>query len=486
MSLVAAAATTFGFDARASPGSRRRRRADSHSSRTAAARSATASRSRGRSSRIPGGTGALMEKLANERGAAAFERAVFTVAAVERRGARRRDDEIAFLPAHRLSALIKERKLTSTQAHATSISTRIKRLDPTLLCAVTIMEEQALRRGARGPTPRSRPGKYRGPLHGHSVRRQRSLLDERRAHHVGLDGFRESHHRRRRRGRRAAARRRRGADGEAGDGPVRARRPVVSRPHEQSVGHPARLERVVGRPGVGDRGGLRRVRHRHRDVGLDRVAGARVRTERAASDVRPREPLRRNGARVVAGSRRSDLPHDRRLRDGVQRDSRRRREGSVDRDDAVPIRSQHQALLGAHRRRRERAEGVRRQAARARRRSEADRPAAAARRAAAGCGAESAAAFDFYVQRRRRSSASISRRCRHAAVGAEAAAAAARVSAAAAGAAAAVAAARPRRSRRSDRWRRSRAAPAAASRARSTSFRRSAAAHPHLRRWRSC
>ena len=111
----------------------------------------------------PGGTGALMEKLVNERGAAAFHRAVFTVP--KWTGAVPNDPEtIAFLPAHRLSALLKERKITSTQLTRIYLD-RIKRLDPTLLCAVTIMEEQALAEAARADEE-IRAGKYRGPLHG--------------------------------------------------------------------------------------------------------------------------------------------------------------------------------------------------------------------------------------------------------------------------------------------------------------------------------
>ena len=73
-------------------------------------------------------------------------------------------DDIAFLPAHRLSALIRERKLTSTQFTRIYLD-RLERLDPTLLCAVTIMKEQALAEAARADTE-IRAGKYRGPLHG--------------------------------------------------------------------------------------------------------------------------------------------------------------------------------------------------------------------------------------------------------------------------------------------------------------------------------
>ena len=111
----------------------------------------------------PGGTGALMEKLARERGRAAFDRAVFTVE--KYRGAvPTSDEDIAFLPAHRLSALLKERKITSTRLTAIYLE-RLKRLNPTLLCAVTIMEESA-RTEAANADAEIAAGKYRGPLHG--------------------------------------------------------------------------------------------------------------------------------------------------------------------------------------------------------------------------------------------------------------------------------------------------------------------------------
>ena len=111
----------------------------------------------------PGGTGALLEKLRKERGAKAFDRAVFAVdkwsGAVPTN-----DDDIAFLPAHRLSALLKERKITSAKLTDIYLA-RLKRLDPTLLCAVTIMEEHARAEAARADEE-IKAGKYRGPLHG--------------------------------------------------------------------------------------------------------------------------------------------------------------------------------------------------------------------------------------------------------------------------------------------------------------------------------
>ncbi|HEV8410148.1 MAG TPA: amidase [Gemmatimonadaceae bacterium] len=111
----------------------------------------------------PGGTGAILEKLRKERGAQAFDRNPHSVekwsGAVPSN-----DDDIAFLPAHRLSALLKARKITS--ARLTDIYlTRLKRFNPTLLCAVTILESQAREEAARADAEIA-AGKYRGPLHG--------------------------------------------------------------------------------------------------------------------------------------------------------------------------------------------------------------------------------------------------------------------------------------------------------------------------------
>jgi len=160
MSLVTAAATTFGFGARAL--------AQAPGGGQAAPQAALPPLGNGEPiswtfQPYPGGTGALMEKLIHERGAAAFQRSAFVVepwtGAVPTS-----PDEIAFLPAHRLSALIKAKKITSTKLTQIYVD-RLKRLDPTLLCAVTIMEEQGLAEAARADAE-IKAGKYRGPLHG--------------------------------------------------------------------------------------------------------------------------------------------------------------------------------------------------------------------------------------------------------------------------------------------------------------------------------
>jgi Asp-tRNA(Asn)/Glu-tRNA(Gln) amidotransferase A subunit family amidase len=111
----------------------------------------------------PGGTGALMEKMVKEHGAKMFDRATFTtepfVGAVPTS-----EEEIVFMPAHRLSAMLKARKITSVKL-TTIYLERLKRLNPTLLCAVTIMESQALAEAAKADAE-IKAGKYRGPLHG--------------------------------------------------------------------------------------------------------------------------------------------------------------------------------------------------------------------------------------------------------------------------------------------------------------------------------
>lgn len=161
MSLVTAAATTFGFGARAlaqvpTGGGQGAQQAPPPQLGNGEPISWTFQP-------YPGGTGALMEKLINERGAAAFKRSVFTVEKWSG-PVPTSPDEIAFLPAHQLSALLKEKKITSTRLTQIYLE-RIKRLDPTLLCAVTIMEDQALAEAARADAE-IKAGKYRGPLHG--------------------------------------------------------------------------------------------------------------------------------------------------------------------------------------------------------------------------------------------------------------------------------------------------------------------------------
>lgn len=162
LSLATAAATTFGFGAKAL--------AQAPTTGAGAPQQAPPPPPLGNGEPIawtfqpyPGGTGALMEKLINERGAAAFKRATFTVQPWSG-PVPTSAEEIAFLPAHRLSALLKAKKITSTDLTRIYLD-RLERLDPILLCAVTIMREQALAEAARADAD-LKAGKYHGPLHG--------------------------------------------------------------------------------------------------------------------------------------------------------------------------------------------------------------------------------------------------------------------------------------------------------------------------------
>jgi len=165
MSVVAAAATTFGFGARAL--------AQGAAAPGAAPGQAPAPPPPpplGNGEAVswtfqpyPAGTGALMEKTIREQGASAFQRANFVVEKWSG-GVPIAAEDLAFLPAHRLSALLKERRITSMQITKIYLD-RLKKYDPTLLCAVTIMEDQALAEAAQADKEIA-AGHYRGPLHG--------------------------------------------------------------------------------------------------------------------------------------------------------------------------------------------------------------------------------------------------------------------------------------------------------------------------------
>ena len=303
----------------------------------------------------PGGTGALFERLLRERGVAAFARAPHVPPAWSGTMPTA-DEDLAFLPAHRLSALLRARKVTSTR-----LTRDLPRAAATPQPDAELRRDAARDAGARRGT-QGRCGDRRRPLSRAAARRavrpQGPLLDQGHSHDLGRARLQGSGHRRGRGDRRAPPGRRRGPGRQAVDRHLRAERSVVRRPHQQPVEPVARVERVVSGTVIGGRRRLCRVRDRHGDAGVDRVAGDPLRHHRAAADVRPCQPLRRHGARLVARSRRADVPHRRGLRDGLQRAARRRREGPVDGDDAVPLRPSRRSRAPSRRRRSGRAEGT--------------------------------------------------------------------------------------------------------------------------------
>ncbi|WP_425155166.1 amidase [Candidatus Palauibacter sp.] len=110
----------------------------------------------------PGGTGALLEKYWRA-GLNPFERTPIELEPWQ--GAvPSSEEEVAFLPVHRLAALVRERHVSPTELFEIYIE-RIKRYDPVLLCAVTILEDRG-REEAEQAEAEIRAGEWRGPLHG--------------------------------------------------------------------------------------------------------------------------------------------------------------------------------------------------------------------------------------------------------------------------------------------------------------------------------
>lgn len=111
----------------------------------------------------PGGNGALVERMWREHGSSLFESSEIAISPWE--GPVPSDpEELAFLPVHRLSALLRDAHITSEELTGIYLE-RLKRFDGTLLCAVTILEERALAEARRADEELVR-GEWRGPLHG--------------------------------------------------------------------------------------------------------------------------------------------------------------------------------------------------------------------------------------------------------------------------------------------------------------------------------
>ena len=111
----------------------------------------------------PGGTGALMEKLWHETDGNPFARTEIDIEAWSG-PVPTSEEDLAFLPVHRLAALIRAREITSAELTEVYLD-RLRRLDPVLLCAVTILEGRA-REEARQADAEISAGDWRGPLHG--------------------------------------------------------------------------------------------------------------------------------------------------------------------------------------------------------------------------------------------------------------------------------------------------------------------------------
>lgn len=74
------------------------------------------------------------------------------------------DESLAFLTVRELAELVKTRKVTSKQLTGMYLA-RLKRLDASLHCVITLTEDRALKQAATTDAEIA-AGKYRGPLHG--------------------------------------------------------------------------------------------------------------------------------------------------------------------------------------------------------------------------------------------------------------------------------------------------------------------------------
>ena len=108
-----------------------------------------------------GGTGAFLDALAKEKRTSVRQEIKVQAWQGEVPDS---DTEIAFLPLHRLAALIQAKKLSPVKLTDIYLK-RMKQLDPKLFCVVTLMEESA-RKEAKQAETEINQGKYRGPLHG--------------------------------------------------------------------------------------------------------------------------------------------------------------------------------------------------------------------------------------------------------------------------------------------------------------------------------
>ncbi|MBI70159.1 MAG: amidase [Gemmatimonadetes bacterium] len=111
----------------------------------------------------PGGTGALLDRLWKEDGGSPSQ--ISEIGIDPWTGPLPTNPaEIAFLPVDRLAALIRQRKISSVELTEIYLD-RMKKFDPTLLCAVTILEDRAYNEAKKADRELQR-GQWRGPLHG--------------------------------------------------------------------------------------------------------------------------------------------------------------------------------------------------------------------------------------------------------------------------------------------------------------------------------
>jgi hypothetical protein len=242
----------------------------------------------------PGGTGSLLEKMWREDGGSPFTREPMVIEPWSG-SIPDAEEEIAFLPVHRLAALIRERHISPTELTEIYLE-RLKRYDPVLLCAVTILEGRG-REEAQEAEAEIRRGEWKGPLHGIPWGVKDLFTVAGAPTTWGAEPFRNQVIE---------------EDAEV----VRRLREVPGKDQEP-LERGAGVQRLVGRPSLGHGSRLCRLRNRKRNPGLHHLTGASLWPERPSPHVREGFPAWGNGAGVEHGQGGSPLPVHRGLRPGL-------------------------------------------------------------------------------------------------------------------------------------------------------------------------
>jgi hypothetical protein len=267
--------------------------------------------------RVPRGPGAAHPAARAAAAEAARPARLAPVAAAPR------DADLAWQPVAVLAELLRTGRVTSTRLTRLAIE-RMKRHDPVLKCVITLTEERALRSAAAADAEIA-AGRYRGPLHGIPYGAKGPTLGARLPDDVGRGPVPRPDDRRRRRGDPAAGRGGRGlvaklslgelAQGDVwfGRGPTDAAGDEAKTRSGVRTRNPWKTDQGSSGSSAGPAsavaGGPRAVRHRERDARQHLVAEHAVRRDRAAADVRAGAAHRGDGALVVDGQARADLPH---------------------------------------------------------------------------------------------------------------------------------------------------------------------------------
>ena len=226
-------------------------------------------------------------------------------------------EDLAFEPVTVLSQLLERGDVTSTELTRMYLA-RLKRFSDRLNCVVTLTEDLALAQAADADQE-IRAGRYRGLLHGipwgakdlFATRGVRTTWGARPYEQQVIDLDATVVERLRGAGAVLVAKLSMGALARGGvwfGGSTRNPWNLSRSSSGSSAG-----------PGAATAAGLVGVLARHGNARVDHLAVSGLRRDGSASDLRAREPPRRDGADLDDGQDWADVPEGRRLRDSLQR-----------------------------------------------------------------------------------------------------------------------------------------------------------------------